>query len=199
MSNFSNCIDKVIQMKKVYRKLFVLPIFAIFPALVSLPAYSEPVSPQQGKDRWNPWWTNHGMWGAGMHRPGQRQRMARHWTFMNSGIPQEYSGVRSPFAQKPEVVQEGSKLYQQHCSVCHGAQGMGDGAIANSLNPSPALLAYMIQMPMMVDGYLLWSISDGGKEFGTDMPAFKDQLSQDQIWRVIAFMRAGFPSETQNK
>jgi mono/diheme cytochrome c family protein len=27
------------------------------------------------------------------------------------------------------------------------------------------------------------------------MPAFKDVLSNDEIWRVVAYMRAGFPPE----
>ncbi|MAT64611.1 MAG: hypothetical protein CMN57_03085 [Gammaproteobacteria bacterium] len=70
---------------------------------------------------------------------------------------------------------------------------MGDGEVANSLNPSPALLAYMIQMPMSVDAYMLWSISDGGAAFGTAMPAFKDILTQDEIWKIVSYMRAGFP------
>jgi len=25
------------------------------------------------------------------------------------------------------------------------------------------------------------------------MPAFKDDLSQDQIWQIVAYLRAGFP------
>ena len=70
---------------------------------------------------------------------------------------------------------------------------MGDGDIANALNPSPALLAYLIQMPMSVDEYLMWSISEGGTDLGTAMPAFKEKLSREEIWKIIAFMRAGFP------
>jgi len=26
------------------------------------------------------------------------------------------------------------------------------------------------------------------------MPAFKNQLSQEQIWQIIAYLRAGFPA-----
>jgi mono/diheme cytochrome c family protein len=52
-------------------------------------------------------------------------------------------------------------------------------------------------MPMAGDEYLLWTVSEGGKAFETAMPAFKDSLSEDQIWSIIAYMRAGFPSGQQ--
>jgi mono/diheme cytochrome c family protein len=48
-------------------------------------------------------------------------------------------------------------------------------------------------MPQAVDEYLVWAISDGGAPFGTKMPAFKNALTRDQMWQIIAFMRAGFP------
>jgi hypothetical protein len=71
---------------------------------------------------------------------------------------------------------------------------MGNGEAGRALSPSPALLAYMIRRPISVDEYLLWTVSDGGKAFGTEMPAFKDKLARDDIWRIIAYMRAGFPA-----
>ena len=58
----------------------------------------------------------------------------------------------------------------------------------------------MIRRPVSVDEYLLWSISDGGAQFETDMTAFKDKLSRDDIWRIVAYMRAGFPQpESEQK
>ena len=84
-------------------------------------------------------------------------------------------------------------LYGENCASCHGPTGQGDGEAGRALNPSPALLSHMIRMPMAVDEYLLWTISEGGEPFGTDMPAFKDALTPEEIWKVIAFMRAGFP------
>jgi hypothetical protein len=35
---------------------------------------------------------------------------------------------------------------------------------------------------------------EGGAPFGTRIPASKDPLSQEQIWQIIAYMRAGFPA-----
>lgn len=145
-------------------------------------------------DRWNPNWMQRDMWGPGQMGPGMQQRMARHWTFMHQGIPATYRAARNPLSPDAKTIGEGRALYQKHCSSCHGATGMGDGEVANSLNPSPALLAYMIQMPMSVDEYMLWSISEGGAAFGTAMPAFKDVLTRDDIWKIVTYMRAGFPA-----
>ena len=57
---------------------------------------------------------------------------------------------------------------------------MGNGDAGKALSPSPALLAYMIRRPIAVDEYLLWSISEGGKQFGTDMPAFNGYSPMDR-------------------
>lgn len=150
-------------------------------------------------DMWNPDWMQRDMWGAGQMGPGMQQRMARHWTFMHQGIPTEYGGSRNPNSENAKTIDEGRALYQENCSSCHGATGMGDGELANALTPSPALLAYMIQMPMAVDEYLLWSISDGGSAFDTAMPAFKGVLTQDEIWNIVTYMRAGFPTEREQQ
>lgn len=55
----------------------------------------------------------------------------------------------------------------------------------------------MIQMPMSVAEYMLWTISEGGQSFRTAMPAFKDSLSEDDIGKIVGFMRAGFPETSE--
>ena len=89
---------------------------------------------------------------------------------------------------------EGGPLYKDYCLSCHGETGLGNGNLAYALTPSPALLAYMVQQPIAVDHYLLWSIAEGGEQFGSSMPAFKDRLSREQIFQIIAYLRAGFPA-----
>jgi mono/diheme cytochrome c family protein len=125
--------------------------------------------------------------------PEQRQRMLRFSTFVNGGIPHEYSTAENTVGYTVRAIAEGGALYQAHCQKCHGVMGLGNGDLAYSLKPSPALLAYMVQQPVAVDQYLLWSIAEGGKQFGTAMPAFKNQLSYEQIFEIVAYLRAGFP------
>lgn len=144
-------------------------------------------------DMWNPGWMQRDRWRQGHMGPMHRSRMARHWTFMHQGIPEEYRNARNPLTISEDVISEGAKLYADNCASCHGAKGMGDGEAGKSLNPSPALLSHLIQMPIAVDSYLMWTISDGGKAFKTDMPTFKGVLTKQEIWKIIAYMRAGFP------
>jgi mono/diheme cytochrome c family protein len=153
-------------------------------------------TPEQGLpsglwDRWDPRWMERHMWDSGRMGPGMQQRMARHWRFMHQGTPARFRGARNPLTSDAKTIAAGRGLYLKNCSRCHGPKGTGDGNVANSLNPSPALLAYMIQMPMLVDEYMLWSIADGGKAFGTPMPAFEKTLTRDQIWKIVLFMRPG--------
>ena len=133
-----------------------------------------------------------------MMGPEHRQQMARHRVFMQSGTPGQYRGSKNPFKSTPGIIQEGAELYHQQ-SGCHGPKGMGDGEAGKALNPPPAMLSYMIQMPMAADEYLMWTISEGGAPFGTAMPAYKEVFSKDSIWKIITYMRVGFPDATNHK
>ena len=130
-----------------------------------------------------------------VHRmePAQRQRMMRQWTFMNKGVPEAYLTATNEVGYTTKAIDEGGPLYVAHCLKCHGETGPGNGELAQDLTPSPALLAYLVQQPIAVDQYLLWTISEGGKQFDTAMPAFKDVLTQKEMWQIIAYLRAGFP------
>lgn len=117
----------------------------------------------------------------------------RHWHYILRGVPPAYADARSTAPRTPATIDAGGRLYARHCASCHGAVGLGAQVSAQSLLPSPPLLSFLMQKPIAVDEYLLWSIADGGRQFDSGMPAFKDALSRDDIWAIIAFMRAGFP------
>ena len=153
---------------------------------------------QGSVDYWQPQWMQRELWGPGRMPKGMQVRLLRHWTYVNHGVPPDYQSARSKVSRDAVSILEGGQLYNKHCSSCHGVNGQGNGDAGKSLMPSPALLSYMINRPVSADEYLLWAISDGGKQFQTSMPAFKDDLSRNDIWKVIAYMRAGF-SKQKNK
>lgn len=150
-------------------------------------------------DYWQPDWMVRELWGPGKMPKGMMIRMLRHTVFMQHGVSAEFEGASSTVPPGAETISAGGRLYTQYCAACHGADGMGGGDASQAVSPSPALLAYMIRRPISVDEYLLWSIADGGKQFESEMPAFKDRLSRDDIWRIVAYMRAGFPSSGVEK
>ena len=129
---------------------------------------------------------------------GRGASMVRHMYYMHNGVPSDYRGKVSPLAATPDVVSEGARLYAKNCASCHGAQGFGDGQAGRDLNPPPANLAHMIRMPMLNDEYLLWTMSEGGAPVGSEMQAFKDTLTEDEMWKIVAAMRAGFPAPTES-
>ena len=123
----------------------------------------------------------------------QRQRMLRFSTFANGKVPEEYANADNKVGYTVRGIMEGAKLYAAHCRQCHGRLGLGNGNLSQALRPSPAMLAYLVGQPFAVDQYLLWSIAEGGKAFGTAMPAFKDQLTREEIFMIVAYLRAGLP------
>ena len=165
-----------------------------FAAVHASTARAQLRDPPLGWDMWDPGWMRRDSWDPQRADQSLRWRVTRHDAFVENGVPAAYRGARNHMAKTPDTVREGGALYAKNCAACHDASGMGHGEAGLALYPSPALLAHLIRMPGTVDEYLLWAISDGGKPFGTKMPAFKDVLAEEQIWQIITYVRAGFPA-----
>jgi mono/diheme cytochrome c family protein len=180
----------------IWRLALCLALGVAITQIAASPGAAQPPTPEAKEpsvDYWQPLWMQRELWGPGTMPPGMRARLLRQTTYMQYGVQKDYQGAKSTVANNKETIEAGGKLYGEKCASCHGKQGLGDGQAPRSLLPSPALLAFMIQRPVSVDEYLLWSISEGGKQFDTEMPAFKDVLAREDIWKIVAYMRAGFP------
>jgi mono/diheme cytochrome c family protein len=113
------------------------------------------------------------------------------------GLPRAYRSVRDPLPDTPAKLQRGRMIFERNCSSCHGWNGQGGGPGAFALVPAPADLEWLRNTPKQrADPYIYWTISEGGREFESDMPAFKGKLSKSDIWSVIAYIRAGLPRAT---
>jgi mono/diheme cytochrome c family protein len=115
--------------------------------------------------------------------------MVRHRYVMMNGINPKYASKVNPLPMTAETIRSGKRLYRQNCASCHGGAGLGNGPAGRTLNPPPSNLVALSQMPMATDGYLYWSIAEGGVPLGTAMPAFKGVLNQNQIWEIITYLR----------
>jgi putative copper resistance protein D len=84
-------------------------------------------------------------------------------------------------------VANGARLYQQHCAVCHGEAGYGDGPAARGLKPKPADLTAKHTADHTA-GDLFWWLTYG--ILNSPMPGFKERLSEEERWDLINFLRA---------
>ncbi len=123
--------------------------------------------------------------------PMMRHSMIRHRYIMMNGIPEKYRNLSNPMKATKENIKAGERLYNSYCVSCHGTRGFGDGPAGQTLNPPPANIASAVCMPMATDPYLFWTIAEGGRSLGTDMPSFKEALPEQDTWKVILYLRAG--------
>ncbi|MBU1332663.1 MAG: FTR1 family protein [Gammaproteobacteria bacterium] len=86
----------------------------------------------------------------------------------------------------------GAPLFAQHCSICHGTTGAGDGPAGIGLEPPPANLRDVARLDRL-SLYDLYSTIGLGID-GTDMAAFADQLDERQRWDLASYI-AGFTAD----
>lgn len=108
--------------------------------------------------------------------------------------PAEYRELVPPFSLDDEdAIAAGEQLYfEQNCTICHGFRGRGDGMFREGMNPKPIDLTDAVLMERLGDNYLFWRLSEGGLNppFFSAMPAFKDILSEEDRWQLIAYIRS---------
>lgn len=115
--------------------------------------------------------------------------MVRHHYVMMNGINPKYASKINPLPMTAATLKSGKRLYDQYCASCHGVTGLGNGPAGKDLSPPPTNIALLSKMPMATDGYLYWTLAEGGVPLGTAMPAFKGTLKEKQLWEIISYLR----------
>jgi mono/diheme cytochrome c family protein len=92
-----------------------------------------------------------------------------------------------PRDTKDAAVIRGSIAFRTYCVLCHGAQGKGDGRAAKMYTPKPANLT----VSPFPDQYKEMIIRGGGASVGRSafMPPWGDELTNEQIHDLVAFLR----------
>ena len=79
----------------------------------------------------------------------------------------------NPVLGKPDAIEAGRDIYRAKCLVCHQSAGArGPNIFATKLS----------------DEQFLETVINGRK--GTQMPAFGERLSPDEVWQVHAFVKS---------
>jgi mono/diheme cytochrome c family protein len=90
---------------------------------------------------------------------------------------------------------EGAKEYEEHCAFCHGGAKAKISPMRDNFSPPAPQLVNRI--PHDDDAWLFWVTKHGVRMTG--MPAWTGILSDEKIWKVIAFIKHSdkLPPETQ--
>ena len=98
--------------------------------------------------------------------------------------------LKNPYTGNAQAIAEGHQLFlDTGCYACHGHHA--EGGMGPNLTGAGNRWIYK-----PTDATLFRTISSGRE--GTNMAPWKDTLSQDQIWKIIAFIRSiyqGDPSK----
>ncbi|MCH7658552.1 MAG: cytochrome c [Bacteroidetes bacterium] len=97
----------------------------------------------------------------------------------------------NPIPVNEETIAEGLLIYKKTCRSCHGRKGDGKGVEAADLSTPTTDFTNSVIFEQS-DGSLFWKTSEGRN----DMDPMKDDLSEEEIWKVINYIKTfSQPSE----
>jgi copper transport protein len=105
-------------------------------------------------------------------------------------VSQRQARENNPVAATEESIARGRMLFSANCTQCHGESGRGDGPLASSLPIPPANLYDHI--PYHPDQFFFGVITNG---LSGVMPSFEAQLSEEDRWNILNFLRAMFAEQ----
>lgn len=91
---------------------------------------------------------------------------------------------KNPIPSTDASIAAGKIIYTKTCYDCHGKKGKGDGPKSADLPKNPQDFT-KDQFQKQSDGSIFWKVTEGRKP----MPSFKKDLTEDQCWEVINYVR----------
>jgi len=115
------------------------------------------------------------------------KKMANH--MVNAAIAREQPAPPYPFSPPTDaIVLAGAKLYMTNCAVCHGSAGSEQSNMSKGQYvPVPQFTKHGVDDDPESETY--WKIENGYRFTG--MPAFKGNLTEEQIWQITYFLKRG--------
>jgi mono/diheme cytochrome c family protein len=92
--------------------------------------------------------------------------------------------VSNPLPPTDENIIDGMKIYTMNCGVCHGTLDTKSSPLEHSFYPAPPqLILRPLDDP---EWHIFYAIRTGVRYTG--MPAWNKALSEQEIWKVTAFL-----------
>jgi len=107
-------------------------------------------------------------------------------TTREASIERRARDIRAPDLTAADRVERGFRAYRDRCEACHGRPGGAQTPLAKGLNPEPPNLGS--DEDHMSPAELFWVVKNGIRMTG--MPAWGPSATEDELWDVVAFVRA---------
>ncbi len=108
----------------------------------------------------------------------------------NWPVPEDAAKLKNPVPATEASLAAAKALYLERCAQCHGEEGKGDGPEAAMYDVKPADFTDPHMMGEMTEGEIFWKISEGRRP----MPSFKKQLTEEQRWQLVNYLRTLAPN-----
>jgi mono/diheme cytochrome c family protein len=103
---------------------------------------------------------------------------------LDSAMERHAPRVNNPVPPTDENLIAGMKIYTMNCSVCHGTLDYKPSSLEHSLYPPPPQV--IIEPLDDPEWHLYYAIRTGVRYTG--MPAWSKALSEQDMWKVTAFL-----------
>lgn len=116
------------------------------------------------------------------HKGGAEQSSGSGWT-----LASDAEEKKNPLAADTKALATGKTLFKDKCAKCHGPAGLGDGPDADPDHRDHQDLTNPKWADRNPDGVVFYKVANGRRR--PKMPAFKDELTEQQIWSVVAYVQ----------
>ena len=111
------------------------------------------------------------------------------WQSNNTGwvLPPDADDTRNPLTIDAKLLATGKAVYTDKCRRCHGPGGLGDGPDSDPDAREDMDLTSAKRADQNSEGIMFYKVMNGRRR--PKMPAFKDELTKEQVWAVVAYVQ----------
>ena len=115
--------------------------------------------------------------------PGALERLLARWLLSSSRAAE--NEIPNPFPPTEANLAAGRELYEAQCSFCHGVAG--DGSSASGVQFYPPVPSLVEANRNLTEAQMHAVIRLGVRYTG--MPSFAKALNDEQIWKIVGWVR----------
>jgi mono/diheme cytochrome c family protein len=125
--------------------------------------------------------------GHAFQQPGKTEPAAKS---SGSGwqLPPDAEDTKNPLTVDAKLLATGKSIFKDKCQKCHGPSGKGDGPDADPDAQENMDLTSARRAARNPEGVMFYKAWNGRKK--PKMPAFKDELTKEQVWAVVAYAQS---------